>query len=1179
MNPGNTLNVAKIPLDGSVCVEASAGTGKTYAIALIVLRLILERGLEMSSMCVMTFTKAATAELSDRIADFLRLTQQYVLDPQKVPEMKYAAVYQLVNDIRLTINDDEVIRQRIASALLNIDLMQVTTIHGFCIQTLEEYAFETGSSYGTEVTANLDEHIERILEDFWRKEITTIEPALFRYFDKKIFETCGVTQIKKKIKQLLSFPESRIQQPVDVIEQISSIIEKIRDRWDEHTIAIEEFKRVAPIELLADYAPAKLGKAILELDNLRTGAEEVNFTALKLLSIDKIESARRAKSKHRFTGEIFQLMNDLIRIEKNNHNYFIKENIKQLIYYRAWKYSVRELEVFKSEQHLRSYDDMIADLARGLNRGGERSAAAIRAKYSAVLVDEFQDTDAYQYQIISSLFLHKPGVFFAVIGDPKQAIYRFRGGDINTYLKAKNAIPEEQQFTINTNYRSEKTLVDALNKIYALNEQICDSKGPFLSGGIKYEEVKSAQDLDRPAIGSDMISPVTLWNMPEGEKPENRTIGKRIAKTILTFIHCKHPLMLGAPAKRKPAALNDFAILVNSHQNAKYYKKCLAQYGIRSVIAKTGSILKSEEYEQILLVLRAILEPSNERIVRAMLVSRIYNYDPVKLATWEADSEERRDILAAMTDAKKRWERNGVAAALNSFLLRTGAFTLSTDPRNELYQERAFTNYRHLIEILNEEEVQIGKYPDRLLNAFIQMHMDANAAGDDESQQRLESDRDAVTIMTMHKAKGLQWPVVFAPDLTTDGVSNFSMSDQIYYKGDERIANFDPDRETEAKAAMKEEIRQERMRVAYVAMTRAESLLYVVTAKDWKKDQKEEGDFSPVALLLRSEGINVLSSGSDPLVRSEILADDDITGVYHKAEVPEELRTVSQWPDGKSIVQRWSIQSYSGLTKGTSHALIPSEKDDVIATGIFAFPKGPDAGTSLHTIFEKIDFIDAGNMDNHVPEPMKVLVEGILTDSGMTPRKEPELVQSALQMVRNVMQTPVPGLPADFRFGKLRKEDRIHELEFYLAAGHPDISREPITEKDLTTILGEDSGRIAKGKSIRGFLNGFIDVVFRHGDKWYIVDWKSNHLGNTTERYNTTALQSAMKQHNYYLQYHFYTVALHKYLKAVSNNTLTYDANFGGVIYVFLRGVDSAGNGFYVHRPERAVIEKLEVLL
>ena len=391
-----------------------------------------------------------------------------------------------------------------------------------------------------------------------------------------------------------------------------------------------------------------------------------------------------------------------------------------------------------------------------------------------------------------------------------------------------------------------------------------------------------------------------------------------------------------------------------------------------------------------------------------------------------------------------------------------------------------------------------------------------------------------------------------------------------------RIADLRPEKSKEMKELENEEIRQERMRLAYVTLTRSESLLVVVTANAPERGADIARD--PAALLLRSAKLKTMTDDVGPLVQSEALARDETPCKYSPAIQSNEMKGLPQWPPGRAISTRWGVGSYSGLTRGIAQTMVPKEVDPTPAEGIFAFPKGAAAGTALHSVFERLDFLAAGRLGVSVPKEFSERVEGILTDAGFSTKREPQWVGHVVDMVKKVIQSPIPEVAPGFRLGDLSGEDRVTELEFHLTAAHPDLGKKPVTANELEAVVGSVVGRISAGGQLAGFLNGFIDLIFRHNEKWWILDWKSNHLGNSPSLYNREALGHAMEEHNYYLQYHLYTVALTRYLAVASGGVFDYDKNFGGILYVFLRGVDGNGNGIFYARPDREVIQRLEEL-
>jgi exodeoxyribonuclease V beta subunit len=1165
------LDIRTLPLDGTVCIEASAGTGKTYTIALIVLRLVMETALDLRSLVVVTFTESATGELAERVAAFLRLAREYALNGIRTREDENIAA--LVDAAREGAGDK--VLTRLDDALLNLDLARISTIHGFCKRVLDDFAFETKSSFGTGLIANRDDLAEEILADFWRREIVPLDPLLY-----SLVADVNPGSLRSELGRFLSFPGLQVDGPaVDqkLIDGFLRDFDSLATLWAGSKQKILEMLNEPKRFKTKAYEPTD--------ENLRRIARRLDacfdkslpdLEAIRSISHSTLDALIYVPAKK--AG--FALPN--IPIFKNADAFLekygpLREELPAALKKRAYDYLTTELNIRQKTLHVRSFDNMISDLASALNVGGEATASVIRKQFAAVLVDEFQDTDPLQYDIFRQLFHGQEGIFFAVIGDPKQAIYRFRGGDIDTYVRARKDVHPSRRFTIDNNYRSEARLVAAINKIYEIENPLFDGNGPFLDREIEYITVSAKRDLLPPEQDGEVVPPVILWNVADGERVDERIVGRRIADAIARFMDPRHPLVLGSAKKRRPLSLGDIAILVGSHRTAALFKSILGQFGIRSVIGKSGSILQSDEADVVTVLLEAILNPSREKVVRALLVSKLYGYDIDGLTAWEASDTDRIATLDALNSSRSRWLKEGVASALNAMLSRSRAYSLADDGDGGLLNERRITNLRHLIELLHTEELRIGRNPERLMSSYLRLRAEAGQGSAEEMEQRLESDYDAVQINTMHKAKGLQWPVVFVPELCWDGVfANSANVAPIFSDGKQRKADLDPAQFDEILQKVRAETRQERMRLAYVTLTRAESLLVAVTA-----DRSEEGapDLSPAALLLRSPQLRKMKDRKGPLVLAGDLTPVEKPGKPQVQVLRGQLRSVSKWDTAHRIAPGWSIGSYTSLVREAVQERFETESDPVPAEGIFAFPRGPEAGTALHSIFEKVDFADAGRPGAPRNPDVTRVIEGVLTDTGFHTRRESEWVGPVTEMVRQVLHAPISSVGDGFKLVSLGRDERIAELEFNLAAAHPDLGKPPVTEKSLTGVLGPDIGHVAKGRQLAGFLNGYIDLVFRHKGRWWILDWKSNHLGNSAARYDHAALERAMSDHNYHLQYHLYTVALVRYLRVASGGTFDYEREFGGVLYLFVRGIDGTGNGIYHARPGREIIARLEEML
>jgi exodeoxyribonuclease V beta subunit len=1165
------LDVQTLPLDGTVCIEASAGTGKTYTIALIVLRLVMETALDLRALVVVTFTESATGELAERIAAFLRVAREYAACGIRTKENESIAL--LVDAARQSVGEKVV--SRLDDALLNFDLARISTIHGFCKRVLDDFAFETKSSFGTGLIANRNDLAEEILADFWRKEIVPLDPLLY-----SLVPDLTPASLRDELGRFLSFPGLDVVGPVVDQKMINAFLgdfDALGNLWT----------KSKPEILLMMKEPRRFKTKVYEAteENLQRFETRIDacfdkalpdLEVVKLISYTYLDGHIYAPAKKAgFSLPNLPLLKkaDVFLEKFGSFAVDFAASLKT----KGYHYLTIELNTRQRALHVRSFDNMISDLASALRAGGEATASVIRKQFSAVLVDEFQDTDPLQYEIFQRLFHAQEGIFFAIIGDPKQAIYRFRGGDIDTYVRARKDVHPSRRFTIDTNYRSEARLVDAVNRIYEIDNPLFDGKGPFLDKEIEYIKVRAKRDLLPVEQGGKLVPPVLLWNTPNGEKADERIAGKCIADAIVGFMDPRQPLMLGSAKNRRPLRLGDIAILVGSHRLAALLKSVMGQFGIRSVIGKSGSILESDEADLITVLLEAILNPSREKAVRALLASRCFGYDIDMLTEWEASDADRIATLDELSSSRSRWHKEGIASALNYMLSRSRAYSLADEGDGGLLNERRITNLRHLIELLHTEELRIGRNPERLMSSYLRMRAEAGRGSAEEMEQRLESDYDSVQINTMYKAKGLQWPVVFAPDLCWDGVfTNTANVAPIFSDGKHRMANLDPAQFDEILLKVQEETRQERMRLAYVTLTRAESLLIALTAD---RSEEEKADMSPAALLLRSPVLVRVKDKKGALVQSEEFLPVEKNRRLQMQALRGKQRLVSKWDSARKILPRWSIGSYTSLVRESVQEITGLDMDPIRAEGIFAFPKGPDAGTALHSIFEKVNFADVGRSGAPLNSEVAKVIKGVLTDTGFHTRQNAEWVEPVAEMLRQVLHAPMPEVGEGFRLASLARDERIAELEFNLAAAHPDLGKPPVTERSFVELLGPNVGHIAKGRHLAGFLNGYIDLVFRHRGRWWIVDWKSNHLGNSAARYDRAALERAMAEHNYHLQYHLYTVALARYLRVASAGAFDYERDFGGVLYLFVRGIDGNGNGIYSARPGKDVIARLEDML
>ena len=1147
MSPLRLLDL-KVPLTGTHLIEASAGTGKTYTLGLLVLRLVLENDFDVRQLAVVTFTEAAAAELADRIGQFLRRARQALLgnntDPTADPD-----IAALVDGL-CAARGAPLLAQRLDLAELRLDQARITTIHGFCSRLLTEFSFELHAGLGYEHLESEDGLIGEVLAEFWRTHLKPL-PAAWQA------QVAGLdpTSLASLLGPLLNHPG------LPVVGEVTDSV-ATQAAWGAWGALRRKFEADRPqLEQLLFETPTRFGtKAVVGKDPARALREAE--AALQNDSFGADELARFGFT--RLTKALNQEKRDFAElgvmraIEEFDRDHLVHLNQqKSSLLVAAWKYLQEHLPARKAQLRLRSPNDLIRGVYDGLAVASPRSLEAIRSRFRAVFVDEFQDTDPRQYDIFQRLFGPPNPQLVVVVGDPKQAIYGFRGGDIEAYLRAANDIEVSNRHSLATNHRSSARLLEALNLVYEPHlDPFQTASGRYQIG---YQRVGPTTSPPPEVTGEGMVlPPLTLWDFDTGKAPRPSVIAARIAYEV-------QRLKAGARHKDRALQNRDFAILVSSHANARKLRRELAKppFQLLAVTGQSGSVLQSDEASNLKLTLQALVSPSNLGLVRALLLSSLHGWDNLQLEAWNNDSRAVLGTLGQLSRTRLRWEARGVARALDELLHTWGVWTPPSRSETSLGHQRTVTNYRHLLEILHAQDERLGRQPVRTLRCFI----DLMANPDDQAyEQRLEADEGALQIVTMHKAKGLQWPVVFAVDLARDPSPN-SKTPPLVEGAEGRQIDFRASASEAAKAYQKAASAQERQRLGYVALTRAEGLLYVVR---WKSDKNAS---SPAQYLFGSVVAPLAGTDRQPLIDVAPLTELGPWVPTPLTHSPDPHPGVRTWDETRHLVPRFMVGSYSGLTRDLSkHPAIPPTSSS--GSSLPEFPRGKEAGTALHTVLEKIDFVS----------PDQARIRSLLASAGI----EPQYNETGIQLVETVLQTQlIPGREkaSPFSLASLSRQDHAAEVPFYLTAQYGQRDR-ALTAGRLAEVPGarEAGLELAPNANLSGYLNGVIDLVVRHEQRWYLLDWKSNYLGGSPEDYQQAQLDHAMRSNHYLLQAHLYTVAWDRHLRLLASapgaEPYDYNLHFGGVFYLFLRGVQpSSSSGIWFHKPPQALITALAELL
>jgi exodeoxyribonuclease V beta subunit len=855
------------------------------------------------------------------------------------------------------------------------------------------------------------------------------------------------------------------------------------------------------------------------------------------------------------------------------------------------------LPVRKRELNIRFFDDLLNDLYLALcGESGATFAASLRGKYRAALIDEFQDTDPVQYDIFRRIYETKDYPLF-LIGDPKQAIYSFRGADIFAYMEAAADVAPEKRFTLTGNWRSTPRLLAAFNTVFS------NEAKPFVYDAITYYPVRSGKgDTGKQlTVAGGSAAPLQVWYLPPGEDGMAVSVGTANA-IIPTAVAAEIARLLqdGVLAGR-PVVPADMAVIVRSHRQGGYIQAALRALGIPSVMRSDMSIFATGEAREVATLLRALSDPGSEVKVRAVLVTDMLGRSGDDIARLLDDEEAWEECLERFRDYHQTWLDCG-------FMVMAQALMAAEGVRGRLLRrpdgERRLTNLLHCFEVIHQQGHERGLGSEGLAAWFGERVVAGDAA--EEYQIRLETDEKAVKIVTVHVSKGLEYPIVFCPFMW-GGVRD---NDEVvtFHDGFTMVKDFgSPDHDRHRVLAEKETL-AESLRLLYVALTRAQYRCYLSAGKIADRTGKNRPETSPLAYLFHS--------GAETRTADELVSRlaDEVAGLPAQKIVEQlwELQekgagTIAVCPapvadavscfvphpdDGRPLASRkfsghirqdWRVASFTSFAAHEAPANELPDRDETRGSfgpeggerpagmSIFTFPRGAQAGIFLHEIFEGLDFA------RYTAEAVVAPVVKGLARYGYDPAWQPHVCA----MVDSVVTSPLSAPEGVFTLAGLKDESWIPELEFFfplrfvtsdLMGGY--------LRKWGARYQAADLDRLCAAfrfKPVQGMVRGFMDLVFEQGGRYYLVDWKSNHLGYRVGDYGREALKTAMERHLYPLQYLLYTVALNRYL-ALRVRGYDYGTHFGGVIYVFLRGV-SPGHGeqfgFFRDLPPVGLIDEL----
>ncbi len=1205
------------PLEPGVrLIEASAGTGKTFTLAHLVLRLLTEKEYPIDQILVVSFTKATSSEIKSRISE--RITQALNGIERATTNYEEMGIDNVLIEWLHKISDNKLKQERWANLLLkalsSIDNADITTIHGFCNRILTREALDIGSPLDIQATTD-DENFEivkSIVHDYWKSQILSLHPS-----DLKGIYLAGIT-LDKLVNYLVEIDNDPSlnfiidQANFDISKSLSSQFnnckkrcwEDFTDLWKKGGINLNKDLKGLALSLrelgkndTKPFSPKPRRDRYLELNEW---VNDLNVNYKTTQSCGPFYEEIRAQS---LIKEYFhpQKMSEVLRRNNMDEYKSIDSELQQAIadlwdkpsefvleYSLCW--TLKALRERRKQSGLISYSEQLKVLDPKHNEvtSSKSLLQKVSLDYRVALIDEFQDTDPVQWRIFKEAFAKHPRNLLIIVGDPKQAIYKFRGGDLNTYLQAK--AEAERCDSLLTNYRTTIPLINTLNKLM---------KPGLINSNLKIPNLFPGSNLQPLSHQDPPLEVLTLQNEHRNSNESRsysksyfeRKIPKAVANSILELLSIH----------KKGLELEDICIIVRSHNQVEKIRKTLSEAGLATRLINKGDVFNTEGAYLLQKLLICLSNPTSIYNIKALSCSALLNWEIEKLS-----KNEQNDSIDLLIQKFRNWSKNlkqtGLIGCLSELLDSKSFAKLANQPRvlNDLLQCAQ----------LVEEVIHINDLDAKGASRWFQQERQLPRENiPDERHPNSDMAEKAINIITVHRSKGLQFKVVICPYLwqappLPKGPLWRLESDQRWLLS--QNVNWGPGVKV-IRNAINESI-QEAERLAYVAITRAQKHLIIF----WCNATHQESNplrtflFGPHCETVKNNDLSI-EKIQEWFDRNNINASlrsidaNKLNGYFINRQQTKNLTigpilkrsldiywgrfSYSSWTsnivdknnmfvnpesieEGRDIDQKESYITKTN-TNETSEILLDSSQSNNWSKSnpLERFPKGPLAGDCLHRILERIDF----SLPIHDKNTTLIISEEL---------RKNDIDQSLLDNVKDGLNRVFTmPLGQNFKYKKLSEvkfHNRISELHFDLSLSN---AENKVRAVDISRILQ----RIPKEHYLNnyykkianlnicshGFLTGSIDLVLPNQDdikkaSWWVVDWKSNWLGEPAEEgsvpscgpfnYNQSKMQSEMIHHHYPLQAYLYLVALHRFLRWRLPG-YSPKVHLGGYKYLFLRGM------------------------
>lgn len=1204
------LDLLSFPLSGSQLIEASAGTGKTFTIAALYLRLVLGHGTSKAllppDILVVTFTEAATQELTERIGQRLADAARYFREQAEEADP-------FLQSLRSEFTREQWphCAYQLELAVQYLDEAAISTIHGWCNKVLAEFALSSGYLFEQNLVTDVEQLQLDVMRDYWRnfyyplpeEHIATVWQQLQNpeFLRKKILPLIShLALFTEPATPAVLLPEVKAQRKQKLAE--------LKAPWNNWVSEIRillhgaiERKEVDGRKLQARYLDSWLAKLVAWITDPEMVDPDLQ-TGQSRLTPQGLSEAFKGPAPHHPAFEAMAKLADELAA--------LPDPQQDLVLHAAFWFARRfhQLQLERSEL---GFDELLSRLQQALQKDqGGLLAERLRCKFPLALIDEFQDTDPVQYQLFDAIYQlnqNRTDCGILLIGDPKQAIYAFRGADIYSYLAAKQATAG-RHFQLPKNFRSTHEMVSAVNHLFSYAEQ--RALGAFVLGRpdlLSFYPVEAQGRKERFVVDQ---KPATALEFCIKASPDGKAFSKAAclaemaqacAEQIAVFLNGTATGFLQAEQFTK-LKTSDIAVLVNNQQEANAIKKALAERALTSVyLSDKGAVFESPVALDLLLWLRACAEPQREALVRSALSSWSLSLNYSELEQLLQDELLWEQQLARFATYQQLWQQQGVLVMLWQ-LMRD--FQVAEFLQRQASGERLLTDILHLAELLQQRSMEL-EGPAALIRYLAEHLAGQGDLAAEQQKLRLESDEALIKIVTIHKSKGLEYPLVFLPFIVLARAVDADKGPVTYHQDGELTVVLQAN-EQQAQQAERERLAED-MRKLYVALTRARHYCWVGLMP--VKEQSAIGYLladdalvSPVALqeqlsaLLKQPDIQLADNLS---AQRTLVAAQDQTG---------ELLPYAQMT--RSVKELWWIASYSALLEQHQHdskaaelfqELAPEQlqddaepteaKDVTLAQG---FVRGSQAGTFLHDMLEW--GADQGfELLAQQPELWQPGLQLLMQKYGLlqqlpehrwqirywaeqqAPYPETEDLAEALvplqQWLTELIQTPL-WVNQETSLSTLKEGCYRAELEFWLAVQHCSSAQlDALVQQYLWPELPRPALRTTQ---LQGMLKGFIDLTLVQDGRYWVLDYKSNYMADG--QYDSQALIQQMLAHRYDVQAALYAVAIHRLLQSRLADYQP-EQHLGGALYWFLRGGEATNKGMLSVDIPLELVNKLDALL